>query len=105
MKLLKQKDYEYMLKCKIRYEAFVQQKHWFSEWRQLDPLFEWIEGKTSVGQARDEFRELSAESLGYSLSQIKKLEDKLRITEEKLRVVTEIISKSNELKQFNNKGD
>ena len=91
MKFLKDKEYEYMLKCKINMDCFRQQKYWFSEWRQLNPIFEWIEGKQSVIQARDEFRSLSAESLGYSLNQIKKMENELIALKKRLSYYENII--------------
>lgn len=103
MKFLKQKDYEYMLSCKIKYDYFKQTKYWFSEWKQLNPIFNYIEGKTDISRARDEFRELSAESLGYSLNQIRKLEDRCRLAEHKLKVLTDIVSESHALKHQINK--
>lgn len=89
-----------MLKCKARYEEIVKQKYWFSEWRQLDPLFEWMEGKQSVSNARDAFRELSAESLGYSLNRIRKLEDSLRIAEKKLKTLSDFINENDKVRQI-----
>lgn len=98
MKFLKQKDYEYMLSCKIKYDSFRQQKYWFSEWNQLIPVFDWIEGKISVSQARDGFRELSAESLGYSLNKIRKMENELESLKKRLSYYESVIAKSMELK-------
>ena len=99
MKILKQKDYEYMLKCKILIDSFRAQKYFFSRWKQLDPIFEWINGELSVVEARDEFRELSAESLGYSLNRIKDLENNLRIAEHKLKILTDLIMENKEIEK------
>lgn len=92
-KILKNKTHDNLLKDANNYHIICTQLYWFSEWKQLDPIWDFIRCQKDVSRARDEFRELSAKSLGYSLTELNKMEIDLAQLRKKVKYFEDIIAR------------
>ena len=83
MKILSNERYENIAKNHTTYLYVLGQLYWFSEWKHLKPIWDFVEGKKDVATAREEWRELCAKTLGYSLKEIKNIKEQ----NERLKII------------------